>query len=107
VKQLYVLFKIFVGIDFISSFIWFINDKPFYIFFINFIFTSVSLLAILFLKQKQQINFLIYIFIVRSFFTPILTYYKYSSIGISLLSILISILFIGFLFKHREDYNYI
>lgn len=106
-RKFYMVYKILIMFNFIVNLIWLAYERPIYIYTINFLISMILLLIILFVKGKRQIRLLLYIEPVRLIYEPFVVYAKYTSLGFSLLSILIGVVFIVFLYDLKNQFDYI
>jgi len=107
VKKFYKIYKILIMFDFIVNFMWWTYERPIYIYTINLLISLILLLIILFAKGKLQIRLLLYVQTVRLISEPFVVYTKYTSWGLSFLSIAIGIAFIVFLYNLKNEFDYL
>ena len=105
-KKIFNIYKLLVICNIFDCFMWMAQENT-WLYVIDFLISLYMVIIIVYVKSKLQITLLIIGEILWVFLNPIVVYDRYNSIGASILSVILGIVTIIFLYCLKEDYDYL
>ena len=106
-KLLYNLLKLSIIFEALVNVKWAIVQFPQLIFIVNSLISLACVFTIIKFKGRRQVEILFRIFLLRLFVEPLVVYFKYSSIGVSVIAIMFGTVLLLALKKLEIEVDYL